>query len=336
MASSGWRASWFAGAVLLAGCSAGGGPTAAPSAEDTGRASLTGGFGESASVVYTSNGLVRTAAADGSGATAVAAFIGTGEQLHPDWSPDGASIVFAVDDEDGTRDIWTAARDGSAHRIVDCAPPCAFTDDPAWSPDGTRIAFHRGVGGEGGVGSATLETVDINGSAPHVVVKTKRARYAFEPRWSPDGSHLVVELVTFASARIDEERITSTQLAIIDNSSGDLTMLTEADLKAGSPDWNSTGDRILFVAPPDPTKRFTEVYTIAATGGAITQLTHAAKDGTRALLASWSPDGGEVIFDHETTLDDPATAMISTIPETGGDATPLFLGTHARLRPADR
>jgi len=38
---------------------------------------------------------------------------GVGEQLHPDWAPQGSALTFAVDETDGTRDIWTASLDGS-------------------------------------------------------------------------------------------------------------------------------------------------------------------------------------------------------------------------------
>ncbi len=216
-------------------------------------------------MVYTADRLVQTAARNGSGRIAVASGIGTGEQLHPDWSPDGDSIAFSVDDSDGTRDIWVATVDGAPARIVDCADPCAFTDDPAWSPDGTRIAFHRGVGDGRGVGTATLETVASDGSDRSVVATTKRTQYPFAPRWSPDGTQIVVELTTFASPGIDEERLTARQLAIIQTATGALKPLTTPEVKAGSPDWNPAGDRILFVAPTDPTLPFLDVYAITET-----------------------------------------------------------------------
>ena len=59
--------------------------------------------------------LVRT---DGTDDHAAFAGLTSGEQWHPDWSPDGLSIAFSADDTDGTRDVWMGPADGSrAERI---------------------------------------------------------------------------------------------------------------------------------------------------------------------------------------------------------------------------
>jgi hypothetical protein len=62
--------------------------------------------------------------------------IGDGWQMHPDWSPDGKQLTYAVDtwpETVFTRDLWVSDADGSnTRRVYGCAPPCRNAEWPAW------------------------------------------------------------------------------------------------------------------------------------------------------------------------------------------------------------
>ena len=74
------------------------------------------------------------------------------DSTYPDWSPDGARIVYASDagGEWGHYDIFVMNADGTDPTQL------TFTEDvnesePAWSPDGETIAFssYEGLGQDG-------------------------------------------------------------------------------------------------------------------------------------------------------------------------------------------
>jgi len=96
------------------------------------------------------------------------------------WSPDGASLIVALD-LGGRLDIYLVPIDGRA--------PVRLTDDPAadyqpaLSPDGSSIAFRRGEEG----GRIWLMAADGSNQRP----LTREGTEAYQPAWSPDGTEIV-------------------------------------------------------------------------------------------------------------------------------------------------
>ena len=100
--------------------------------------------------------------ADGSGATRFS----SGDQ--PDWSPDGAKLVFSrvtCDWEDCWNNLIVQSVNGSAVQL----PPGG--NDPVWSPDGRWIAF--------GVGS-TVSAIRPDGTREVAILSN-----AYQPAWKP-------------------------------------------------------------------------------------------------------------------------------------------------------
>ncbi len=189
----------------------------------------------------------------------------------PAWSPDGERLAFSAE-VDGQSDIFTV---GS----VDGEDLKRLTEDdgddrhPAWSPDGSQLAFASDRDGSFQVytmdgrgrdqvytmdgsgreveawtdAAALIEAVeDAGGQGPMEARVTRWPRAgeasAWAPRWSPEGSRLIV--TTDAAGESD--------LAVVD--------LEEAEIRAipGAPDqnenlaaWHPTGSTLLFQAAAD-------------------------------------------------------------------------------------
>jgi Tol biopolymer transport system component len=69
-----------------------------------------------------------------------------GDAVHPDWSPDGRTIVFELDTEDGANVAFVQA-DGGPIRVLP-APPGTFEGQPSYMPDGRHLLFTQFNGEE--------------------------------------------------------------------------------------------------------------------------------------------------------------------------------------------
>jgi Tol biopolymer transport system component len=129
---------------------------------------------------------------DGSGLRQLRAGRGATEGIHPAWSPNGRTIVFA----------WTgrsphpwgrlaAVRpDGTGYRVL-VKPRAGAHDDelisPAWSRDGKRLAYVR-VDHRLGRARRTIEVADARGAHRHALLHLRyNPSEQGAPSWSPGG-----------------------------------------------------------------------------------------------------------------------------------------------------
>ena len=138
-------AAWAAGVLLLccAGCGGSGAtsqgagpsptspsptgssPTSPPVPSPSGARPPPGSL-----VVYQGGGIWTVPRAGRGSPTSLSGDV-TGAE-HPDWSPDGRTVVF----ESEHADLYTAPADGSEppSLLWECATPCTVAQDAAWSP----------------------------------------------------------------------------------------------------------------------------------------------------------------------------------------------------------
>jgi TolB protein len=133
---------------------------------------------------------------------------GTSDDIMPDWSPDGAQLVFASSRE-GDYDIYVtpppeagapgltgASQDGQV-TAADIGEPIRLTDHPGaemhpdWSPDGTQIVFEA----KRDERNWDIWVMNADGSAPRNLTANEPSDDG-NPAWSPDG-----ERIAFSSNR---------------------------------------------------------------------------------------------------------------------------------------
>lgn len=154
--------------------------------------------------------------------------------------------------------------------------PTLHEDHAAWSSDGTQLAYIRQEADQSQPRQVCVRRLPSTSERclPSV------ARWDDNPRWSPDGSWLLIESM---------DETFGTELYRLSPNDGQAEALTRAvgnDMSARlSPD----GQRIVFVSQRDGLRR---LYVMDGTGAA-----HAITSATsNAASAAWSPDGRWIAY----------------------------------------
>jgi hypothetical protein len=211
---------------------------------------------------------------------ATAAVPGSGASL----SPDGSKLAY------------TNATGVATCAVASCTPTVVATggSDPAWSPDGQKIAYVLGV-------TPHIHTMNSDGTGDTDL--TASATDAEEPVWSPDGTQ-----IAFASKRGSS---TDFEIWKVPAAGGAETQLTTASASIDrQPAWSPNGSTIAFQS--DRTGS-TQIFSIPAAGGSLTQVTN---DGSADTAPVFSPDSTTIAFTQSGTNP-------MTIPKGGGTESAL-------------
>jgi len=239
------------------------------------------------------------------------------DAVWPSWSPDGSQIAFERDFR-GHAAIYTMNADGSGLRAL---TRTGLHGRPSWSPDGKTIVFSTLVPGHealvsligaDGAGLRTLASMPLpaKGGCPCLGLNS--------PTFSPDGRRIAF---TWTKAAYVSAIFT------ISSSGRGLTRITPwKDSVADKIDWDPGGNRIAFSSPEfgKPGVSST-VFTVAADGSAIHQLTHTTGGKVNNGFDSWSPDGTKIAFASNRG----GTYAIYTMNTDGTDVTRLTRGPEA-------
>ncbi len=175
-------------------------------------------------------------------------------QSQPDWSPDGARLVFTDGDplaNFSPSNLWAINADGTnPTQLTFEEDPEGLgifivNNEPDWSPDGTKIAFTTVREGD-----FDIYVINADGSNPHnMFISEPTYEYAgypavewddYDASWSPDGTKLLYTA----------SRPTGTQIALLDAAGvGPEAFLTGGNelVYNSEAEWSPDGQLITFI-----------------------------------------------------------------------------------------
>jgi len=244
---------------------------------------------------------------------------------HPRWSPDGKSIAFLSERNDGQTQVWLLnLGGGEAQRLTETPQD---VDDFLWSPDGRRIVLVLRDASPEEL-EAAREAKENEGEAP-----------AKEKKKTP--KPYVIDRLQFKLDQVGYLDRRRTHLFMFDLAAKNLTQITSGDYDDSEPAWSPDGKLLAFTSnrsKPDPDLTYnSDIWVVAADnvarsagaspndkGAYLTQVTtNPGADTTPA----WSPDGKWLTYvtQLDPKLFDYATKHIAISPAVGGGAKVLTL-----------
>jgi dipeptidyl aminopeptidase/acylaminoacyl peptidase len=208
--------------------------------------------------------------------------------------------------------------------------------DLSWSPDNRTLVL-LGAGG-----TVTLASVADGRSS--VLATIPGAMH--DVRFAPDGHAVAVlyskpEEIAFGPTQaaprdtgVIGDQVDRQHLAIIDLKSGQLKVLTPADLYVYEFDWAPDSHRLVISAATGSGNNnwwVARLYAVSADSGAPTEI---ARPTTQIAVPRWSPDGSEIAYIGGIMSDQGSTGGdVWVVPAAGG--TPRDLTASAKTSPSD-
>ena len=210
----------------------------------------------------------------------------------PDWSPDGREILFIMVTgplEDSRTDLCVMdIKQRHIRHILQPDPPTRIFH-PSWAPDSNRILYYQDTGDSSGI-----FIIDDNGNNVVNVPQDQR-KPAFLPAWSPKRNQIgYIDVV--GSRHVPRNPL---QIYKMDLTKESVTALTSGDNEENIPlAWHPDGQKILFVTLffLDQEILGSDIFVMDNNGENVINLTQTPE---MEMSASWSPDGGQIVFDRE-------------------------------------
>jgi hypothetical protein len=190
------------------------------------------------------------------------------------WSPDGQTIAFTADWEEGVHhnQIYIMPASGGSIERLTYEPESALY--PSWSPDGTQLVF---ISPERTTYDDTILIMDaMSGADPEeVFTETNRLEQLWACNWSPDGSRIAYCLGEWSG-----QTLVRCGIYTIDVSGGYPRLVFSDTKSIYGLDWSPDGTHIVFSSARGGNY---DIWVITVSGGAPVQLTHDAAIDSKCL-----------------------------------------------------
>lgn len=207
------------------------------------------------------------------------------------WSPDGKSLVFQREDEQGNRDVWEIDAEGTAERNLTRTPDIR-EQHPRYGPGGTTIVFDSNRAETAPDGGADgIQNYEIYGmalDADSLWRMTTSDRWDMYPSLSPDANRLVWR----RALPVDTPDEQNFEVFVKDLTTGEETNLTNHEALDTNPHWSPLGNWIVFAS--NRTGAF-ELFVIRPDGSGLRQVTNSGGAGLGYGRPSFTGDGMRIV-----------------------------------------